>query len=106
MHRTTLSEVREKLNDMEEPKFKIYMDAGRKGDCAKKEVSTAQVQFWPDYVEAYERSIDEHTQGFVQDEVIRVDLMTNEYYPDFVMRLDRGSHGPILEQTLRVLDNS
>ena len=73
----------------EEPKYVLSFRSPN--ICSEKEVSTAQVQFWPEYVERMER------------EVVRVDLLTNEYHPRHVARLDKNGHGPLLDKALDVL---
>ncbi len=80
-------QVKEDLSNSDEPKYKIRMRTANRG--TEKEVSTAQVQFWPDFVENFQQTILEKVDlgTSAAPEVIRVDLMTNSYYPDWIKQL-------------------
>jgi len=80
-------QIKDDLSDSEEPKYKIRLRTANHG--TEKEVSTAQVQFWPDLVENFQQTIlDKADIGTsAPPEVIRVDLMTNSYYPDWIKQL-------------------
>lgn len=72
---------------MDEPKYVLRIHGTVRG--AEKEVSTAQVQFWPEYVEDFKESVERETSGATTSsvDVKRVDLFTNEYHSDFIKRL-------------------
>lgn len=91
---------------MEEPKYKIQVRTSERK--TQFEVSTAQVQFWPEYADLFKARLGnnrvdgeyELNDPFENEEAIaalksfgrevsRVDLLTNEYHPDFICRLDK-----------------
>lgn len=76
--------------ETDDPKYQIRIRGATRG--ANKEVSAAQVQFWPEYVENFKESVEENTLGGTKSSVNvkRVDLLTNEYHPEFIKRLDQS----------------
>jgi len=82
--------LRGETPDLEEPKYKIRF-TGPEVSGDKENVSTAQVQFWLEYLEDFDK------------EAIRVDLLTNEYHPQHVVRLDESRNGPLIEQAFEAL---
>lgn len=82
--------LRGETPDLDEPKYKIRF-TGPEVSGDKENVSTAQVQFWPEYLEDFGR------------EVVRVDLLTNEYHPQHVARLDEDGNGPLMEKAFGAL---
>lgn len=82
--------LRGETPNFDEPKYKIRF-TGPEVSGDKENVSTAQVQFWPEYLEDFNR------------EVVRVDLLTNEYHPQHVARLDKSGNGPLMERALDAL---
>jgi len=87
---------------MSEKKYQIRIRGAVRG--ANKEVSAAQVQFWPEYVEDFRESVARETRATKSSvDVKRVDLLTNEYHPDHIKRLDKKKHGPLMENALDVL---
>jgi len=80
--------------ERDEPKYKLEITAPRHQESIK--LSTAQVQFWQDYV----RDWIERTERTPT----RVDLLVNSYNtPCHVRRLDAEAHGPLFENALEVL---
>lgn len=85
----------------DEPKYVLRIRTTERD--TEVEVSTAQVQFWPEYVERFIRSIEDVVgRHRSRVDVSRVDLMTNEYHSEHVRRLDAESHGPMMETALDV----
>ena len=91
--------LRGETPDFEEPKYKLHFRS--KTLAAEKEISTAQVQFWKDHAESFVDSLEEN--GLPRN-LQRVDLLTNEYHPQHVQRLDEKSHGLMMEKSLEVLN--
>lgn len=83
----------------EEPKYVLRLRTGE--ISSEKEISTAQVQFWPELAEEFMSSIRENLGR--EPTLHRVDLMTNEYHSEHVRRLDNESHGPLMRKALDVL---
>ncbi len=89
--------------DLDEPKYKLQFSSRHLS--GEKEVSTAQVQFWQDYAEDFVESFSENTSRSqsLPVNLLRVDLLTNEYHPQHVQRLDTEGHGPLMRKSLDVL---
>lgn len=83
----------------EEPKYTLRFRTNE--ISSEKDVSTAQVQFWPQYAEEFMNSVRENLGR--EPTLRRVDLMTNEYHSEHVRRLDTESHGPLMNKALDVL---
>lgn len=84
--------------DRNEPKYKLKITTPTysTGHQESIKLSTAQVQFWEDYVQEW----TERTGRMP----IRVDLLVNSYNsPRHVRRLDAEAHGPLFENALEVL---
>jgi hypothetical protein len=92
--------LRRTTPDRDEPKYKLKI-TGRSYSTGHQEsikLSTAQVQFWEDYVQDWV----ERTGRPVR----RVDLLVNSYNsPRHVRRLDTEGHGPLFEQAMEVVTN-
>lgn len=79
-------EIQQDLSESDEPKYKLRLRTAERS--VEKKISTAQVQFWPYYMSEFIDSIMEKSNGTSSlPEIIRVDLMTNSYYPDWIMQL-------------------
>jgi len=82
----------------QEPKYKIKLTYSNYVTNHQEDikVSSAQVQFWPEYVK-------ERIEGNDR-ELLRVDLLENSYSSaNFVKRLDEENHGPLMDKTLKAL---
>jgi hypothetical protein len=86
----------------EEPRYTLRIRTNERD--VEINVSTAQVQFWPDYVDRFFDSIEDVVERQRSRIVLaRVDLFTNEYHSDHVRRLDNKSHGPMMNAALDLL---
>lgn len=67
----------------EEPKYVLSFRSPN--IRSEKEVSTAQVQFWPEYAEEFVESLKEN--GPAPARITRIDVFTNEYHSEHVRRV-------------------
>lgn len=87
----------------EEPRYTLSVVTDRDNLHVEREISTAQVQFWPEIVRSAIEDLEERASHSLPTSVIRVDLVTNDYHSEHVRRLDTESHGPLLTKALEVL---